>query len=100
MSLSKHDSPFANSGLVVTIPAEAFGGGDVLAGVRLQQAYERRAFEVGRRDYLCPILLLSDQNTTLAVKLAKAYVDPRGNPLQAITMAGIVLYVRPLVALF
>ena len=60
MSLSKHDSPFANSGLVVTIPVEAFGGGDVLAGVRLQQVYERRAFEVGRRDYLCPIQRADD----------------------------------------
>jgi uncharacterized FAD-dependent dehydrogenase len=60
MSLSKHDSPFANSGLVVTIPVEAFGGGDVLAGVRLQQVYERRAFEVGRRDYLCPIQRMED----------------------------------------
>src|SRR5579859_5456657 len=60
MSLSKHDSPFANSGLVVTIPAEAFGGGDVLAGVRLQQDYERRAFEFGRRDYLCPIQRATD----------------------------------------
>ncbi|HEV8671636.1 MAG TPA: carbohydrate ABC transporter permease [Candidatus Limnocylindria bacterium] len=51
-------------------------------------------------DYLYPILLLSDQNTTLAVKLAKAYVDPRGNPLQTVTMAGIVLYVLPLVLVF
>jgi uncharacterized FAD-dependent dehydrogenase len=55
MSLSKRDSPFANSGLVVTVPVEAFGGTDPLAGVRLQQTYERRAFEVGRGDYLCPI---------------------------------------------
>lgn len=56
MSLSKHDSPFANSGFVVTIPTETFGGGsDVLAGVRLQQVYERRAFEIGRGDYRCPI---------------------------------------------
>ncbi len=60
MSLSRHDSPFANSGLVVTIPTEAFGGADVLAGVRLQQVYERRAFEMGRRDYLCPIQRASD----------------------------------------
>jgi uncharacterized FAD-dependent dehydrogenase len=60
MSLSKHDSPFANSGLVVTVPTAAFGGGDVLAGVRLQQVYERRAFEMGRRDYLCPIQRASD----------------------------------------
>ena len=48
MSLSKHDSPFANSGLVVTIEPCDFGGGDVLAGVRLQQRYEQQAFEVGR----------------------------------------------------
>ncbi|OLC53054.1 MAG: hypothetical protein AUH85_15015, partial [Chloroflexi bacterium 13_1_40CM_4_68_4] len=39
-------------------------------------------------DWLYPILLLSDENTTLAVRLATAYVDPRGNPLQTVTMAG------------
>jgi uncharacterized FAD-dependent dehydrogenase len=55
MSLSKRDSPFANSGLVVTVPVEQFGGTDVLAGVRLQQIFERRAFELGKGDYLCPI---------------------------------------------
>jgi uncharacterized FAD-dependent dehydrogenase len=60
MSLSRHDSPFANSGLVVTIPVEEFGGDDFLAGVRLQQLYERRAFEMGRRDYLCPIQRAGD----------------------------------------
>jgi uncharacterized FAD-dependent dehydrogenase len=26
-----------------------------LAGVRLQQSYERRAYEIGRTEYLCPI---------------------------------------------
>jgi uncharacterized protein len=60
MSLANHDSPFANSGLVVTIPTEAFGGTDVLAGMRLQQVYERRAFEAGRRNYLCPIERVPD----------------------------------------
>jgi uncharacterized protein len=55
MSLSKRDSPFANSGLVVTVPVEQFGGADVLAGVRLQQLYEKRAFELGRGEYRCPI---------------------------------------------
>src|SRR5258708_22035818 len=47
MSLARRDSPFANSGLVVTIPTQAFGGPDLLAGVRLQQIYERKAFAVG-----------------------------------------------------
>jgi uncharacterized FAD-dependent dehydrogenase len=55
MSLSRRDSPFANSGLVVTVPAELFGGNDVLAGVRLQQEFERRAFELGRGEYRCPV---------------------------------------------
>src|SRR5438309_235949 len=57
MSLSRRDSPFANSGLVVTVPVEAFSGTDVLAGVRLQQIYESKAYELGRGDYRCPIQL-------------------------------------------
>jgi uncharacterized FAD-dependent dehydrogenase len=55
MSLSGRDSPFANSGLMITVEPEHFGGSDVLAGVRLQQTYERRAYEVGRGEYRCPI---------------------------------------------
>ena len=55
MSLSKRDSPFANSGLVVTVPASAFEGTDVLAGVRLQQKYEKRAYELGRGSYAAPV---------------------------------------------
>jgi multiple sugar transport system permease protein len=51
-------------------------------------------------DYLYPILLLSDDNTTLAVRMSTAYTDPRGNPLQTVTMAGVVLYVLPLIAFF
>lgn len=55
MSLSRRDSYFANSGLVVTVPLEAFEGEDVFAGVRLQERYERRAFEMGRGEYACPV---------------------------------------------
>src|SRR5207237_6445010 len=60
MSLSKRDSPFANSGLVVTIPVEAFEGTDILAGVRLQERYEKRAFEVGRGEYKAPVQRAAD----------------------------------------
>jgi uncharacterized FAD-dependent dehydrogenase len=60
MSLSGHDSPYANSGLVVTVPLEEFPGDDLLAGVRLQEQYERLAFEVGRGQYLCPIQRADD----------------------------------------
>jgi multiple sugar transport system permease protein len=51
-------------------------------------------------DYLYPALLLHQDNTTLAVRMSNAYVDPRGNPLQTVTMAGVVLYVLPLIAFF
>jgi uncharacterized FAD-dependent dehydrogenase len=55
MSLSKRDSVYANSGLVVTIPLDQFPGSDPLAGMRLQQQYEKLAFELGRGGYGCPI---------------------------------------------
>lgn len=55
MSLSKRDSPYANSGLVVTVPLEAFDGTDVLAGMRLQEKYEKLAFELGRGEYRSPV---------------------------------------------
>src|SRR5262249_38509140 len=60
MSLSKRASPFANSGLVVTVSPEEFGGADVLAGVRLKQAHERRAFELSGEEYRCPIQAADD----------------------------------------
>ena len=60
MSLSKRDSEFANSGLVVTVPVEAFGGPDVLAGVRLQEKYEKRAYELGRGNYGSPLQTARD----------------------------------------
>jgi len=60
MSLSKRDSPYANSGLVVTLPMEEFGGDDILAGMRLQEQLERRAFEIGRGEYCCPFQRAKD----------------------------------------
>ena len=60
MSLSKRDSPYANSGLVVTVPLEAFEGADVLAGMRLQERYEKIAFELGRGAYTAPVQRAAD----------------------------------------
>ena len=93
MSLSKHDSPFANSGLVVTIPTEAFGGDDVLAGVRLQEKYERLAFEVGRGKYACPIQRAPDFLAGRLTKGVPANSYPRGA-----VCASIADLVPPLVA--
>jgi uncharacterized protein len=60
MSLSGRDSPFANSGLMITVEPEQVGSSHVLAGVHLQEVYERKAFDVGRGEYLCPIQLATD----------------------------------------
>jgi uncharacterized FAD-dependent dehydrogenase len=60
MSLSKRDSLYANSGLVVTVPTNHFEGTDVLAGMRLQEKYEKIAFELGRGEYRAPVQLASD----------------------------------------
>ncbi len=51
-------------------------------------------------DYLTPILYLSDRNTTLAVKLQSAYIDPHGNTLVTVVMAASVLYTLPLIVMF
>ncbi len=51
-------------------------------------------------DWLYPSLFLSDDITTLAVKLATAYVDPHQNPLITLTMAGVVIYILPMVVVF
>lgn len=51
-------------------------------------------------DWLYPELFLSDNITTLAVKLATSYVNPQGIPLMTVTMAGVILYVIPMVVIF
>jgi uncharacterized FAD-dependent dehydrogenase len=55
MSRSRHDTPFANSGIMVTLQPEEFGSAHPLAGVELQRQYESAAFALGRSDYFAPI---------------------------------------------
>ena len=55
MSNSKHNTPFANSGLMVTLQPHEFGSNHPLAGVNLQRQYEAAAFDIGRQGYLAPI---------------------------------------------
>ncbi|MBY0461263.1 MAG: FAD-dependent oxidoreductase, partial [Gemmataceae bacterium] len=79
MSLSKRDSPFANSGLVVTVPVEAFEGTDVLAGMRLQEKYEAVAFAMGGgAEYRSPIQRAKDFVRGVATTSAPASSYPRG----------------------
>ena len=59
-SESRHDSPFANSGLVVTVDPAATGSSHPLAGVHFQQRYERLAYLVAGRSYSAPIQWVGD----------------------------------------
>jgi uncharacterized protein len=78
MSLSKRDSPFANSGLVVTLPVSEFGGDDPLAGMRLQASFERKAYELGRGEYRCPVQRAPDFVHGLPSESMPAFSYPRG----------------------
>jgi ABC-type glycerol-3-phosphate transport system permease component len=51
-------------------------------------------------DWLMPLLYLTDKNTTLAVKLINAYVNPQGYAIVTPTLAASVLYILPPVVMF
>lgn len=60
MSRSRHDTPYANSGLMVTLKPSEFGSSHPLAGIELQRVYESIAFNIAGRDYLSPIQRATD----------------------------------------
>ncbi len=60
MSNSRRDTPFANSGVMVTIEPSEFGSAHPLAGVELQRRYESLAFQIAGRNYYCPIQTADD----------------------------------------
>jgi uncharacterized FAD-dependent dehydrogenase len=60
MSESRHDSPFANSGLVVTIEPSETGSTHPLAGVAYQQRVEQQAFEEAGQSYEAPLQWAGD----------------------------------------
>jgi uncharacterized FAD-dependent dehydrogenase len=55
MSESRHDSPFANSGLVVTIEPRECGSAHPLAGVEFQRRVEGLAYLAGDQSYAAPL---------------------------------------------
>ena len=73
MSNSRHDTPFANSGLVVTLSADEFGSRHPLAGMELQRRFESAAFRLAGADYNCPIQSVADF-------LAGRSPDPQSRP--------------------
>ena len=68
MSLSRRDSPFANSGMVVGIEPEDLPGDDVLRGIRYQKKIEQLAKEAGGGGQVAPAQRVTD---FLAGKLSK-----------------------------
>jgi len=63
MSLSKRDSPFANSGIVAAVePADwqAQGFEGPLGGVRFQEQIERAAYQAGGGDLRAPATMMTD----------------------------------------
>ncbi len=60
MSNSRHDTPFANSGLVVTLEPKAFGSDHPLSGMELQRRYESAAFRLAGGNYFAPIQTARD----------------------------------------
>ena len=71
MSLSRRDSPFANSGMVVGIEPEdvrGFGGDDVLSGIRYQKHIEQLAKKAGGGGQVAPGQRVTD---FLAGKVSK-----------------------------
>jgi uncharacterized FAD-dependent dehydrogenase len=75
MSESRHDSPFANSGLVVTITPADTGSDHVFAGIAFQRAAERLAYEAGGHTYKAPIQFVNDFRAGRASKgdIASSY---------------------------
>ena len=51
-------------------------------------------------DYIAPALLLDDDRTTLAVKMATGYVNEHGTGLYTVVGAGAILYIVPSLVLF
>jgi uncharacterized protein len=60
MSNSRHDTPFANSGIMVTLQPDEFGSDHVLAGMELQRRFETIAFTLAGGNYFAPIQTAAD----------------------------------------
>lgn len=75
MSLSRRASPFANSGLMITLEPAQFGSSHVLAGMHVQRQYEAAAFAAGGGRYACPIQGAADflARRRTKSKLASSY---------------------------
>jgi len=78
MSNSRHDSPYSNSGLVVTLSTDLFGSHHPLAGMELQRRFERIAFAATGAIYLAPVQrandFLNDRSTASTEQIPSSYL--------------------------
>jgi ABC-type glycerol-3-phosphate transport system permease component len=51
-------------------------------------------------DWYNPVIYLSSENTTLAIKIATGYINPQGHIYVTITLAACVVYILPLILMF
>jgi multiple sugar transport system permease protein len=51
-------------------------------------------------DWYMPLIYLQGDKTTLAVKMATSYVNPQGQALETVSIAGAILFALPLAFLF
>jgi uncharacterized FAD-dependent dehydrogenase len=99
MSNSRHDTPFANSGLVVTLEPHEFGSEHPLAGVYVQRKYEALAFELTGRNYLAPVQrakdFLADRTPAPHEQLPSSYErGTRASNLSAVLPSSILTAIR------
>jgi uncharacterized protein len=77
MSNSRHDTPFANSGIVATLSTDEFGSVHPLAGMEVQRRFESAAFQIAGGDYACPIQRADDfvscRNSNPKCRLPSSY---------------------------
>ena len=60
MSNSRHDTQYANSGVMITLNPTEFGGCHPLAGMELQRKFEAAAYRLSRGEYSVPIQRTTD----------------------------------------
>lgn len=86
MSLSRRDSPFANSGMVVGVEQEdvkGFEGDDVLSGIRYQKHIERLAKKAGGGGQVAPGQRVTDfLSGRVSKEIPKTSYFPGLNPVK------------------
>lgn len=90
MSNSRHDTPFANSGIMITLEPIEFGADHPLAGVELQRRYERLAFELGGGNYLAPIQSARDFVDQRPVDLTRVFESSYQRGVRTAEVSGLL----------